>query len=44
MQRKQEELRSGLRFTDKMKEEDENCYVRPSDQRDGGRWVRMLGY
>ena len=33
MRGRQEELR----FTDKTKEEEENCYVRPSDQRDGGK-------
>ena len=40
MQGKQEELRC----TDKTKEEDENCYVRPSDQRDGRKQVHMQGY
>ena len=40
MQRRQEELR----FTDKAKEDNENYYGRPSDQRDGGKLVRMQGY
>ena len=39
MQRRQEKLR----FTDKTKK-DENCYVGPSDQRDGRKRVRMQRY